>query len=125
MRRNSGSAQEAVKPVHLNATDPLVSNLHKGLLFLIMHQPNISQSHRESLREQLAPEVCEQWFGPETARLVGNWQNLLKQRSDLPKRLAEKVGYLPVLSTGQATGEVDEVTAEALNWLLRKLGALT
>jgi hypothetical protein len=74
---------------------------------------------------QLAPEVREQWFGPETARLVGNWQNLLKQRSDLPKRLAEKVGYLPVLSTGQGTGEVDEVTAEALNWLLRKLGALT
>jgi len=34
------------------------------------------------------------------------------------------VSLLPIGRTGEGTGDVDEVTAEALNWLLRKMGAL-
>jgi hypothetical protein len=102
-----------------------VSNLHTALLFLIVHQRNVSDFDREMLREQLAPDLRgEESFGPATAHIVGIWQNLLKQRSDLPKDLAKKVSLIPIGRTGEGTGDVDDVTAEALTWLLREFGAL-
>jgi hypothetical protein len=58
LRRNSGSADEAVKPVHLNTTDPLVSNLHKGLFFLIMHQPRPDLSGGASFEQAGRISVC-------------------------------------------------------------------
>ena len=113
-----------IKPVHLGEEDAEVSNLHKVLLFLIVHQPGISVNDIKSLQDQLAPDVRDERFGQATARVVGIWQNLLKQRADLPKELKERVSLLPIGRTGEGTGDVDEVTAEALNWLLRKMGAL-
>ena len=48
---------KAIQPVHLHNTGPKVSNLHKGLLFLLFHQPGISNKDRETLQKRLAPEL--------------------------------------------------------------------
>jgi hypothetical protein len=126
---------KAIQPVHLHKTGPKVSNLHKGLLFLLFHQPGISDGNRKVLQARLAPELGSQTFGDATAELVGLWQYQLKNWPDylppLPKALKLKVQNLPGLGTptgalvaGKGNGDVDDVTAEALNWLLKKFGAL-
>src|SRR5207245_2325488 len=125
---------KAIQPVHLHNTGPKVSNLHKGLLFLLFHQPGISNKDRETLQKRLAPELGTQTFGDATAELVAIWQYQLKNWPDylpaLPKPLKTKVQSLPgsvppgSVITGKGNGDVDEVTAEALNWLLKKIGAL-
>ena len=103
-----------IKPVHLNNTGTAVSNLHKGLLFLIMGEPGISDNNRRSLQEQLAPDLQTQTFGQATLRLVKLWQEQLNNRPDVPQKLKPLV----------QNGDVDQKTADALNWLLRQLGAL-
>jgi hypothetical protein len=117
-----------IRPVHLGATGPRVSNLHKGLLFLVLHQPGISDNDRKTLQKGLAPELGTQTFGAWTAHLVGLWQSQLKKWPNylppLPKWLKDKVRTLPILPTGEGNGDVEEVTAEALNWLLKKFGTL-
>jgi hypothetical protein len=120
---------KAIQPVHLHNTGPKVSNLHKGLLFLIFHQPGISPNGRKTLAQRLAPELRTQTFGDVTAELVGTWQSQFKNWPNympaLPKWLSKKVQKIPISPlTGRGYGDVDEVTAEALNWLLKKLGAL-
>ena len=119
----------AIHPVHLNDSGLEVSNLHKGLLFLVVHQPGISDNDRQILQRQLAPEVRTETFGAATAELVGTWQyqfkNWPKYFPGLPPNLKAKVGSLPILvNSGKGNGDVDSVTAEALNWFLQKLGAL-
>ena len=115
----------AIQPVHLQNKGPKVSNLHKGLLFLILHQSGISNNDRKTLQVQLAPELRKQTFGNASAELVGIWQNQLKSWPDRPAKLAAKMANLPISPiTGRGNGDVDEVTAEALNWLLKKFGAL-
>jgi hypothetical protein len=117
-----------IKPVHLGDSGPKVSNLHKGLLFLVFHQPGISHNNRKSLQERLAPEVRRETFGNATAELVGIWQYQLKHWPDylpaLPNWLKAEVQKLPMSNTGPGNGDVDEGTAQALNWLLRKFRAL-
>ena len=119
----------AIQPVHLHDKGAKVSNLHKGLLFLLLHQ-SISDNDRETLQQRLAAELRGQTFGSVTEELVGMFQNQLKQRaararSDVPDKLKEKLRNLPVSDrTGRGNGDVDELTAEGLNWLLTKLGAL-
>lgn len=120
---------KVIRPVHLHDVGPKVSNLHKGLLFLVLHQPGISDNDRKTLQERLAPELREQTFGDATAELVGIWQSQLKNWPNylpaLPPNLKTKVQNLRVSpTTGRGSGDVDEVTAEALNWLLREFGAL-
>ena len=126
---------KAINPVHLGDTGPKVSNLHKGLLFLLFHQPGISNNNRKALQQRLAPELGTQTFGDATAELVGLWQYQLKNWPNylppLPKGLSKKVQNLPGLTSpigalvaGKGNGDVDAVTAEALNWLLKKFGAL-
>jgi hypothetical protein len=117
-----------IQPVHLHDTGPKVSNLHKGLLFLILNQPGISDNDRKILQQRLEPERSTQTFGDVTAELVGTWQYQFKNWPNylpvLPKRLKAKVQNLPISPiTGRGNGDVDEVTARALNWLLKKLGA--
>ena len=112
-----------IHPVHLHDQGAEVSNLHKGLLFIILHEPSISDNDRESLRRRLAPEVRAQTFGDATAELVGILQNQLKHWPNnwpkLPPELNKKVQNLPVSPvTGRGNGDVDDLTAEALNWLL-------
>jgi hypothetical protein len=103
-----------IKPVHLNAQGPAVSNLHKGLLFLIMGEPGISPNDRGALRKQLAPDLQAQKFGQATLRLAKLWQEQLNSSGDVPDKL----------KPGVQNGDVDQKTADALNWLLKKLGAL-
>jgi hypothetical protein len=98
-------------------------------LFLVLHQPGISDNDRKTLQQRLAPELKTQTFGDATAELVGIWQNQFKNWPSylpaLPKWLNAKVQNLPISPiTGRGSGDVDKVTAEALNWLLKKLGAL-
>lgn len=57
------------------------------------------------------------------------WQYQLKNWPDylpaLPQKLKTKIQSLPgSVAGGKGNGAVDEVTAEALNWLLKKFGAL-
>src|SRR5262249_24337754 len=80
----------AIRPVHLRDAGSNVSNLHKGLLFLLLHQ-SISDNDRKPLQRRLAPELRGQTFGSVTEELVGLFQNQLKQRalrprSDVPNR---------------------------------------
>ena len=88
---------KAIQPVHLNNIGPKVSNLHKALLFLVFHQPGISDNDRETLQKRLGPDLRTQTFGNATAELVGIWQYQLKNWPDylpaLPKNL--KVQNLP------------------------------
>ena len=116
-----------IRPVHMGDSGPKISNLHKGLLFLLFHQPGISQNNRKSLQQLLAPEIRTQTFGNATAELVGIWQYQLKNWPNylppLPKWLKDELQSLPI-SGGTGNGDVDEVTATALNWLLKKFGAL-
>jgi hypothetical protein len=103
-----------IRPVHLGNTGAAVSNLHKGLLFLIMYEPGISDNDRRTLQKQLAPDLQAQTFGQATLRLVKIWQEQLNNRADVPDNLKPLV----------QNGDVDQKTANALNWLLGKLGAL-
>jgi len=104
----------AISQVHFGGTGAAVSNLHKGLLFIIMHEPGISDNDRQSLQGQLASEMHPEEFGMATLRLVKILQEQLNSRLDIPKE------HKP----GVQNGDVDEKTADALNFLLRQLGAL-
>jgi len=106
-----------IQPVHLGDKGAAVSNLHKGLLFLILNQPGISDNDRSILGQRLAPEMRDETFGKATFDIVSIWQDQMKHRLDVPKELRDR---LPLT----ANGDVDKPTANALNWLLAKLGAL-
>jgi hypothetical protein len=117
---------QKIHPIHVGSTGPEVANLHKGLLFIFFHEPGVSHATREALRQRLAPEILTETYGDATQELVGIWQNQLKHWPDyfhpLPHDLAEKVRTLSISSaTGRGNGDVDEITAEALNWFIRKL----
>ena len=122
----------AIQPVHLRDTGAKVSNLHKGLLFLILHQSGVSEGDRITLQQQLAPDLRVDTFGRGTAHIVGLWQNQLKNWPEvsetlpnMPRTLRNKLRNLPLSPAGEGNGDVDELTAEALNWLLKQLGALS
>ena len=105
----------SIQPVHLDAQGAKVHNLHSALLFLILNQPNISDNDRSILKQRLAPEMRDETFGRATADLVGIWQDQMKHRLAVPKELRDPL---------QVNHDVDRPTANALNWLLAKLGAL-
>ena len=113
-----------IRPVHLHESGARVVNLHQGLRFLIRNQPGISDNDRESFQQQLVSDRTARTFGHATAHQVGIWQKQLKFRPDLPQDLKDRLNNLPISTfTEMGNGDVDELTAEALNWLLRKLGA--
>ena len=103
-----------IQPVHLDDKGPKVHNLHSALLFLILHL-SISDNDLSILRRRLAPEMRDETFGKATFDLVQIWQDQMKHRLDVPKVLRDPL---------QVNGDVDTPTANALNWLLAKLGAL-
>ena len=113
-----------IHPIHMGSEGPQVANLHKGLLFIFFHEPGVSHATREALRQRLAPEVLTGTYGDATTELVGIWQNQLKNWPNffhpLPHDLALKVkNSLSISSvTGRGNGDVDEITAEALNWFI-------
>jgi hypothetical protein len=94
--------EQLIKPVHFSNTGAAVSNLHKALQFLIMHEPGISNKDRHTLQGELAPDLQTETFGQGTLRLVKTWQEQLNLLQN---------------------GDVDQTTANALNGLLRQLGA--
>jgi len=47
-----------IEPVDLGKIGPEVSNLHKGLLFLIVHQPGISENDRKMLQARSSRPSC-------------------------------------------------------------------
>jgi hypothetical protein len=98
----------------LDAQGAKVHNLHSALLFLILHL-SISDNDLSILRQRLAPEMRDETFGKATFDLVQIWQDQMKHRLDVPKVLRDLL---------QVNGDVDTPTANALNWLLAKLGAL-
>jgi hypothetical protein len=103
-----------VQPVHLNDKGDKVRRLHECLLFLIRKQGSIEPEDRNILRKQIAPEVRVETFGPMTAEHVYNWQDMIKETSEVPGEIKRDV---------RKNRDVDEPTAKALNWLLGKLGA--
>jgi hypothetical protein len=103
-----------IQPVHLDDSGAKVHNLHSALLFLILHL-SISDNDLSILRRRLAPEMRDETFGKATSDLVQIWQDQMKHRLDVPKVLTNLV---------HDNGDVDTPTANALNWLLTKLGAL-
>jgi hypothetical protein len=118
-----------VKQVHLGDSGPKVSNLHKGLLFLLFHQPGISHNNRKALQQRLASDVRIETYGNATAELVGIWQyqfrNWPNYLPTIPRSLKGDVDSLLISSgAGRGNGDVDKATATLLNWLLRKFRAL-
>jgi hypothetical protein len=103
-----------IQPVHLDDKGAAVHNLHSALLFLILHL-NISDNDLSILKRRLAPEMRDETFGKTTSDLVSIWQDQMKHRLDVPKELRDLL---------QVNGDVAKPTANALNWLLAKLGAL-
>jgi len=83
------------------------------LLFLIAGQGGISDNNRRELQEQIAPDVKAESFGMATFRIVKMWQAMLNTHRDLPPDFPKLV----------ENGDVDQNTANVLNWLIRHLGA--
>ena len=109
-----------IEPVHLWETDPRVTNLHAALQFLIGHQGNPT-SVAQVLLAQLAPDVADNTFGQATRNIVAIFQGQLKNWptaswGKLPQRIINLVQLIPA----DLPGDVDEVTAECLNWLVEK-----
>jgi hypothetical protein len=118
---------QEIRPIPFGATGAEVANLHKGLLFIFFHESGVSPETRRALRDRLAPDVLDERYGEATTELVGIWQNQLKNWPNyfhpLPPDIAEAVRttFSPTTATGRGTGELNEVTAKALNWFIGKL----
>jgi hypothetical protein len=106
-----------ITPVHLFETGAAVSNLHKGLLFIILGQ-SMTSDDRRSIQEQLAPDLKAELFGMPTFGLVKQWQEALNSRRHQPppNDLPEDVEHLlPIVQNG----DVDQGTANVLNLIIR------
>jgi hypothetical protein len=110
----------AIEPVHQGDSGPKVATLHRGLLYLIRYQRGMVDETREALESQLAHDLAPNSFGTATAGVVGLFQYQIKNRGKLPKAVKEKFANIPLLRKDDATGngDVDDLTAEALNWLV-------
>ena len=120
---------QTIHPIHKGATGAAVANLQKGLLFIYFHETGISPDNRRALRDRLAPDVLNETNGDATTELVGKFQYNLKNWPNyyhpLPRELADKIRttFGPLLgSSGRGNGDVDLITAEALNWFIGVLG---
>lgn len=115
---------EPIVPVEEGETGPEVSNLQIGLLFLIRHQGGISPNDQKTILKRFAPEVSQKYFGEVTRSLVAMYQAQLKNWPNywppLPQNIAIIVNSIPP----DTPGEVDQATAEALNWLVQTFGGM-
>jgi len=117
-----------IMPVHWNNTGLKVSNLHKGLQYLLRNE-NITDNDRELILQRLRPEIRAEKFGGVTAGCVGFYQFKIKQRlrddpPTVPPDLRASVGSIPTLDAfNTGNGDVDEGTAVGMNWFLREKGA--
>ena len=116
----------AIEAVHQGDSGARVDTLHRGLLYLIRHQRGMVNQTRTVLESQLAHDRATNSFGTATAAVVGLFQYQIKNRGNLPKDVKERFANIPLLRKDDATGngDVDDLTAEALNWLVKETRAL-
>ena len=116
----------AIEAVHQGDSGPRVASLHKSLLYLIRNQGGMVNQTRTALESQLEHDLATNSFGTATAGIVGLFQYQIKNRKKLPKDVKDRFANIPLLRTdaGTGTGDVDGLTAEALNWLVRETRAL-
>ena len=117
----------AIRPVHMGDGGGRVTDLHWGLIYLIRHQSGMENATRVAMERQLAPEVAANHFGRETADIVGIFQGQVVSRvkaktTTTPDPVLDKFGGIPMLrpDAAKGNGDVDELTAEALNWLVQE-----
>jgi len=116
----------AIEPVHMGESGPRLAALHKGLLYLIRNQRNMTDGMRAAFEAQLKHDRIPDRFGTATASIVGIFQAQLvsrvrSQTKNTPNPVPTKFGGIPMLSRGDAAtgnGDVDDLTAEGLNWLV-------
>jgi hypothetical protein len=117
-----------IMPVHWNNTGVKVSNLHKGLQYLLRRE-SISQNDLKMILNRLRPEISEKKYRGVTAHYVGIYQFKIKQRlrddpPTVPPDLRASVGSIVTLNAfDTGNGDVDEGTAVGMNWFLREKGA--
>ena len=116
----------AIEAVHQGDRGPRVATLHKGLLYLIRHQFGMEEQTRRAMEAQLKDEVATKSFGAMTAHVVGIFQYQIRNRQDLPADVKKRFAGVPLSrkDDGTGNGDVDDLTAEALNWLVRETRAL-
>lgn len=116
----------AIETVHFGERGAKVTALHKGLLYLIRNQGSVTEGMRAMLEAQLKHDSIPNQFGTATASIVGIYQAQLRSRATSKGKnsrdpIPDKFKGLPMLSRGDAAtgnGDVDDLTAEALNWLV-------
>jgi hypothetical protein len=115
----------AIESVHLGDSGAKVAALHRGLLYLIRNQRGMVKQTREMFEKQLVHDRTSNSFGTATAGIVGIFQYQVKNRANLPADVKAKFARLPMLraDAGTGNGDVDDLTAEALNWLVRETRA--
>jgi hypothetical protein len=86
-------------------------------MFLLHHQGPVDPA-RETLIERFAPEFGEHRFGEVTRSLVGLYQAQLKNWPNYWPKQPQRIKNIAQDIPGNTPGEVDEETAEALNWLV-------
>jgi hypothetical protein len=116
----------AIEAVHMGESGAKVANLHRGLLYLIRYQRGMVEQTREMFERQLAHDRATNSYGTATAGVVGIFQYQVRNRENLPPEVKAKFKRIPLLRTdaGTGNGDVDDVTAEALNWLVKETRAL-
>jgi hypothetical protein len=70
---------DPIQPVHWGNTGIKVSNLHKGLLYLLRNE-SITENDLEMILKRLRPEIRAKKFGGVTAEYVGYYQVQTKQQ---------------------------------------------
>ena len=110
----------AIQEVHQDDSGPALATLHKGLLYLIRNQRGMVKQTRGALESQLEHDANS--FGTATASIVGIFQYQIRNRKNLSKPVKERFATIPLLRVDAATGngDVDDLTAQALNWLVRE-----
>ena len=115
-----------IRAVHLGEGGERVARLHEGLVFLIRNQRGMVDETRRAMEKQLAHDLAAKSYGTATAGLVGIFQYQIRRRAnDLPADVRAKFAQVPLLpgDAGTGNGDVDDLTAEALNWLVAEARA--
>jgi hypothetical protein len=112
----------AIQEVHQDDSGPKVATLHKGLLYLIRNQGGMIKPMRKALESELEPERVTNSFGWATTSIVGHFQYQIRNRGNLSKPVKERFANIPLSrkDDGTGNGDVDKLTAQALNWLIRE-----
>jgi len=117
----------AIEPVRMGQRGDKVAALHRGLLYLIRYHGSVTDGMREANEKFLAYDRIPNRFGSATAAIVGMYQAQLVSRvkaktKNNPDPVPNKFGGIP-MTRDSGNGAVDELTAEALNWLVKEARA--